>query len=160
VADLYFAYGSNMSSARIGARLTAPVYVCTARITGYRLAFNKPGRDGTGKANLVPDAEGVAWGVVWRIAVQDWPRLDGFEPGYARRACVVEGPEGDTRRVHVYLHAERGPDVPPHAWYVQHVIDGAREHGLPEVYVESIARVHVRAADTDALRRRDGEPGG
>ena len=51
--------------------------------------FNKVGRDGSGKANLVVQEKTCAWGVVFELGAADWDVLDRFEPGYARRSCQV-----------------------------------------------------------------------
>ncbi len=133
-----------MSSARLAARIEAPRFVCAATLPGWRLAFNKPGSDGSGKANLLPARDAAAFGVVWQIAETDWPHLDDLEPGYAREPLDVQAEAGELLRVQLYLHPTRGEDLTPHAWYVEHLRDGAIEHGLPDALV----------ADLDALLRR------
>ena len=54
MSDLYFAYGSNMSSARLAARLGPTRCLGRAVLDHFALAWNKPGLDGSGKANLRP----------------------------------------------------------------------------------------------------------
>ncbi len=71
--DLYFAYGSNMTSARLRARIPSARSVGAARIDGRRLVCNKRGRDGSGKANLCASPGGEAWGVVYEVDAADWP---------------------------------------------------------------------------------------
>jgi gamma-glutamylcyclotransferase len=138
MGDLYFAYGSNMSRARLAARIHAPEFVCVARFRGWRLVFNKPGRDGSGKANLVPHEDAQAFGIIWRIAATDWPSLDAFEPGYERHRVDVHDEGGALHGVHAYLHPARGAALTPHAWYVEHLLEGAREHGLPEALLTEL----------------------
>ena len=77
MADLYFSYGSNMSSERLGDRIAIARAIGPARIDAYRLRCNKRGADGSGKANLVIDASSHAWGVLFEIAasslaIQAW----------------------------------------------------------------------------------------
>lgn len=62
----YFAYGSNLSTAQMEERTGPITRVKRDRLRGYRIAFNKRSGDGTGKANIVPDARGIVWGVVYR----------------------------------------------------------------------------------------------
>ena len=71
----YFAYGSNMSSLRLRERIPSARSLGAARLAGWRLAPNKRGRDGSGKANLVVDANSVVWGVLYQLVAADWPRL-------------------------------------------------------------------------------------
>jgi len=144
VTDFYFAYGSNMSGARLCERIERPERICVARLAGWRLVYNKPGRDGSGKANLVPDAGAHVHGVVWSIAQHDWPILDRFEPGYARTRLAVEAEDDRVHETLAYLHPTRGPELVPHAWYVQYLIDGAREHGLPDAYLRALKSVPTR----------------
>ena len=139
VSELYFAYGSNMSRARLIARVPGAGQAGIARLEGFELRFDKPGRDGTAKANLVPAAGRVVWGVVWTVAALDWTALDAFEPGYERVSLDVVDAGERARRAQSYLY--RGPRLaePPLREYAVHLLDGAREHGLPEDYVRELA---------------------
>lgn len=135
---LYFAYGSNMCSERLRARIPDVEPVGRARWPGMRLAFNKIGVDGSGKANLIPDPVSVAWGVVFRIPAAAWTILDGFEPGYVRSACALLVDGDQPTSADVYLG--KGPlrHTPPHDWYREHLLRGAIEHALPEDIVRLI----------------------
>src|SRR5262245_1937635 len=66
-------------------------------VRDHRFAWNKLGRDGSAKANLIPAAGGMVWGVVFAIDPADWPLLDGFEPDYERRPVVVQTSDGELR---------------------------------------------------------------
>ena len=138
--QLYFAYGSNMSTKRLCGRIPAAAPVGPARLDGMRLAFNKPGRDGSGKANLVPAAGARAWGVAWTLPEDAWPVLDGFEPDYERAVFRLLRPDGRALHAHVYLHAcpADTPSNPPSRDYLDHLLAGAAEHGLPEEYIAKI----------------------
>ena len=80
----YFAYGSNLKLERLRSRIESARFVTRARLAGFRLAMDKSGRDGSGKANLQRDRQAHVWGVVYAIDRSHWARLDGFETGYAR----------------------------------------------------------------------------
>ena len=137
---VYFAYGSNMSSARLLARVGSAVSLGAVYVGDWRLAFNKPGRDGTGKANLVPCAGSLAWGVLWRLAEPDWTALDRFEPGYQRASFRLERAGGESIAADAYLFdcAADAPTIAPSSEYVACLLDGAHEHGLPPEYIEAI----------------------
>lgn len=128
----YFAYGSNMSRERLAARVAEPVTLGTARLAGMRLACNKPGRDGSGKANIVRDPDSHVWGVVYGLRWVDLDALDGFEPGYAREIHRVLRGDGTPFDAHTYRWLPTDPPLAPAAWYRDLILEGAREHGLPQ----------------------------
>lgn len=136
--QFYFAYGSNMSTDRLRARIPEAAPVGRARWPGMRLVFNKVAEDGSGKANLIEDPDALAWGVVFRITVSDWTRLDAFEPGYARVPCNVTVDSGETLDAQVYLGVGSTRDTPPHDWYREHLVRGAIEHRFPAEIVRGI----------------------
>ncbi len=138
--SIYFAYGSNMSSARLLARVTAAEPLGRAFVSDWQLAFNKPGRDGSGKANLVPAAGAVTWGVAWTLPEDPWPLLDGFEPGYERGVFRLLRTDDRELHAHVYLYecSADAPSIPPSNDYLDHLLTGALEHDLPEDYIANL----------------------
>ncbi len=153
--QLYFAYGSNMSTKRLCGRIPAAAPVGRARLDGMRLAFNKPGRDRSGKANLVPTPGSLVWGVLFEIARADWATLDRFETGYERVLQRVELPDGRQLDAHAYLWRAATADLQPLDWYRAFLLEGAREHGLPDDYIALLERQSVAPA---AASRRSGRP--
>jgi len=144
VRDLYFAYGSNLSQRRLAERIPGPECQGPARLADYRLSFNKHSADGSGKANLVASPGEEAWGVLWTIAREDWPTLDGFEPGYVRTPCSAVDAAGQPRAASVYLWPGAGPEEAPYDWYLAYLLEGARENQLPAEYVRRLAAVRSR----------------
>ena len=148
---LYFAYGSNMRSARLAQRIGRARAIGAVHVSGWSLRFDKPGRDGTGKANLV-EAPGVqAWGVAYAVPQGAWPRLDRFEPGYRREQFRLVASDGRTLDALAYLYPSSPParealpssadglsTLSPSPEYLAHLLDGAREHGLPDHWLETI----------------------
>jgi len=145
VQDLYFAYGSNLSSRRLAERIPSAEPQGPARLPGYRLVFNKRSADGSGKANLVPSPSEETWGALWSISRGAWPALDGFEPGYVRTPCSVLDASGQARAASVYLWPGEGPEEAPYDWYLDYLIEGARENALPPEYVRRLVAVQSRA---------------
>jgi gamma-glutamylcyclotransferase (GGCT)/AIG2-like uncharacterized protein YtfP len=143
---LYFAYGSNMSSARMHSRIPAARLRGVGCVAGFRLAFEKLGADGTGKANLVAQPGCLVWGVLWSFPESEWPSLDRAERGYARRD-VEAVCEGARVRAQTYV-ATLPADAPlkVSAEYARLVLESAREHGLPE---EHLARIASLASGAD-----------
>ena len=137
----YFAYGSNMSTNQMRNRLeSASFKVGVAKLAGWRLIFDKISKDGTGKANLLKDEQGEVWGVIYQVTDEQMERLDDFEKGYCR-AEVEVALDGDNKSLDVitYISNERDPTLHPSRDYLNTIIEGAREHHLPEEYIRKIA---------------------
>src|SRR5262245_38406331 len=131
---LYFAYGSNMLTARLKARCNSATPICVAFAEGYRLTFAKPSRDGSGKGHMVRARRRVRQpGVLFEIDVDERGALDEAEgrgSGYERDDTFPVR-RNDTKEIAnctVYL-AEK-PDLTqvPYDWYLALIVAGAREH--------------------------------
>lgn len=137
MATRYFAYGSNLKTARMCERAPSARPEGIARLLGYRLVWDKRGRDGTGKANLRADANAAVWGVVYRLEVAEWVFLDAHESGYDRLEVYISQ-RGERLRAHTYLSTLLTTEPVPAAWYQRLVVEGAREHGLPLEWIRSL----------------------
>ncbi|MCP5198533.1 MAG: gamma-glutamylcyclotransferase [Gammaproteobacteria bacterium] len=151
----YLAYGSNLLSARLAARVGAVEVIARATLPGYTLRFNKRGRDGSGKCTLVAQAGATAYGVVYALPIAargELDRIEGLGRGY--EATHVKVPT--VGECYVYLAQDGWTDdaLAPYDWYRDLVVAGAREHGLPAAYVAAIAAVAARP-DPDAARAAD-----
>lgn len=145
----YFAYGSNMSTAQMKRRTGSGSRGLRARLQGYRVEFNKRGRDGTGKANVVSDEASVVWGVVYECSPTELDMLDRYEGvdsgNYVRKAVVVHLENGEQMDAITCVAGERfiADSLRPSAEYLQIILDGAREHGLPGWYIQDLQRKGV-----------------
>ena len=140
----YFAYGSNLSSARMRKRVPSARAVCAATLDDHQLTLGKPGRDGSGKATLVRVPGALCWGVVYAIDTDEWDLLDACEPGYGRTSRIVTTVARERLAVETYLAPATAPDPVATPLYKSFIVDGAREHGLPADYVGSLERLPVR----------------
>ncbi len=116
-----------------------------ARLDGWRLAFNKGGEGEDGgavTANLVEEAGCCVYGVVYGVADEDMTRLDEFEgaPEHYRRVTFSVRTEG--RRAPQAVLAYLGQpgwvveERHPESSYLESLLRGAVDHGLPSDYVE------------------------
>jgi gamma-glutamylcyclotransferase len=154
---LYFAYGSNLSLARIGARIDSPAVVAQAALRHHRLAFHKCGRDGSAKCDAFHTGEAGdrVLGIVYRIDARQRARLDdveGLGRGYDVKQVMVQLAQGGVAEAFTYFATRIDDRLRPFDWYKAHVLHGAREHGLPADYVASLAAVEA-VTDADAGRR-------
>ena len=154
---VYFAYGSNMLTARLRERCPSAAPIGTGWATGYVVAYDKEGRDGSGKANLRRDqrVEAATHGVLFRIALHERAALDRAEARYDRiDDFTVRADSSDAPiLVSVYIapaHACR-QDLRPFDWYVALIQAGAREHNLCNVYIGELCAIPT-GTDNDAER--------
>ena len=146
VSDLYFAYGSNMGTARLAARLGEARPLGRAQLANFELAWNKPGADGSGKANVCARVGAATWGVLFALEKREWPLLDGFEPGYARESHVVRDAAGRERNAQLYRWRRDTPNRPPTPEYLALVVAGAREHAIPEIEINRLESTAIPGA--------------
>lgn len=145
--EWYFAYSSNLATVQMVKR-TGPVREARrARLDGYRLAFNKNGSDGTGKANIVPDSVGIVWGVAYRCTPETLSRLDQYEGvaagHYQRKVVQVRVDDGAELEAVTYVAGSAFVDnsLSPSPDYLQTIVSGAQEHELPDDYIRYINRL-------------------
>ena len=153
-----FAYGSNLCVARIAARVASLQVVAVGTIGGYTLRFNKKSRDGSAKANAQYSGaiDDVVWGVVYELDAGGKRQLDRFEGlgrDYFESEVEVETTDGN--RVLAWLYCANPEHVEerisPYDWYLRFCLEGARDHGLPDEYVDRMART-PSIADPDRER--------
>jgi cation transport regulator ChaC len=139
----YFAYGSNLLRSQMYARTGAPEPGSPpprrAWLPGYVVEFNLLGEDGKFYANIAAPGAGVQ-GVLYPCAADTLDRLDTYEQGYARHCVVVSDESGEDLSAITYIGlpgciARAG--VPDTA-YLEKIVTGAREHGLPDAYLRII----------------------
>lgn len=143
----YFAYGSNLHHAQLIARCNGRLSESDepprmVRLPNYRLVFNMNGGDGEVYANIVSPGDGVL-GVIYRCDAAAFERLDVYETGYDRIDMLVVDEQG--RSLPAIAYVAQGANVTaarqPHAAYLQIILNGAREHGLPAEYVRQIKAI-------------------
>ncbi len=136
---LYFAYGSNMSTARMQERVSGARAIGRARLLGMRLVFNKLSTiDGSAKANLAASPGDVVWGVLFEIDPAKWSALDKSEGGYDRIAMEVVDDTDHVVLAQTYVSAQLTDDPRPTEPYRRLIVESALEHGLPEDYVDAL----------------------
>jgi gamma-glutamylcyclotransferase len=154
----YFAYGSNMFTKRLTQRVNSARAWRTGFIAGYRLTFHKRSKDGSGKCDAEPTGspDDRVYGVVYEVNAKQEPELDeaegvGRKGGYKKTdVTVVCGTERICAKT--YCATDKDPKHIPYAWYKELVLAGAREHHLPEAYIQQIEDVESKE-DPNAERR-------
>ena len=154
----YFAYGSNMSLARMHSRIPSAVMTGVYSLGGHCLRFHKVGLDGSAKcdAYFTGVASDVVFGVLYTIAPHDVGSLDAAEGhgnGYDRQEVEVSDERGRNALAFAYFATKIDESLRPFTWYKYHVVAGAIQHGLSDDYVALIERIES-IADPDVVRAR------
>lgn len=141
---LYFAYGSNMSKKRLGARVPSAGFLSVATLSMHELRFHKVSHvDGSAKCDAFEtgDEADRVIGVVFDIAVaeekQTLDRIEGLGAGYDEKVVTVIPPSGEAVAATLYYATETDAALKPYHWYKEHVLAGAAENGLPDAYIRS-----------------------
>jgi cation transport regulator ChaC len=143
---LYFAYGANMDEETLAERGVTFSKVCTGNVRDMRLAFDKPGEDGTGMADLQDQKGSVTEGVIYEVPETSLANLDvykGVDRGhYRRQAVIVQTPRGELECV-AYRAAKFRTGLKPSPAYLQALVRGAEAHKLSYDYI-----VFLKSHDT------------
>lgn len=137
----YFAYGSNMSLLRLRTRVPRAERIGMFTLAQHALRFHKWSRiDQSAKCHALftGNPEDFVIGALFEIPRSEKGPLDRAERlgfGY------------DEKRVTV-----TDPSLLPHSWYLNHVIVGATETGVPADYLDAIS---ATPSQEDPDRERD-----
>ncbi len=135
----YFAYGSNMLTARLRERVPSATRKQIGHLKDHTVTFHKISVDGSGKATLTHSCGEEAHGCVFAISRDEKSSLDSAEGmGYDEKAVLVQvGPELFEAFTYVAAPSHLDQALQPYDWYVALVEAGAREHQLPEWVIEA-----------------------
>jgi gamma-glutamylcyclotransferase len=151
--ELYFAYGSNMLTKRLCERVPSAVARGVAFLPGHLLTWDKPSDDGSGKCNIenTGDKNDRVYGVLFSLDRNDKVQLETWEgAGYSEMRVEVRS-LGGPQQVFTYCAAASDPKLKPYRWYKSLVIAGAREHHLPEDYIQALDGIESQD-DSDTTR--------
>lgn len=147
----YFAYGANMCRRTfVAQRRMAPLSAEAARLDGYRLRFSEPGPlryVEEAFANIEHDPDGSVHGVLYRLSEHGLARLDRSEgEAYEHAQLPVWGERCGAVTATVYRSPHRVRGRRPSRRYRDLLVQGAREHALPDAYIAALAAepaIHV-----------------
>ena len=134
---LHFAYGSNMSRARMRPRCCSAREIGTGLLEGYRFIITADGY-----ASVLPAPGGVVHGLVWRLTPRDLAALDAYESldtGLYRAVTLPVRIGAAHVPALVYVGRSRVPGR-PRPRYLEDVLAAARDLNLPPAYVRALAR--------------------
>ena len=145
---LYFAYGSNMSAARIKQRLgwEAPRRVATLR--DFQLVFDQAGFNDPSwsPANIRSEREGLVEGMVYEVEEKDLKILDGYEKYYQRLGVKVIAAQEKKMDAVTHLSKKSLGEKPPTQEYLNFLLEG--KSFLSREYFDKLSRIQVIPEDS------------
>ena len=154
----YFAYGSNMSLLRLRARVPSAERMGMFTLVEHVLRFHKWSRkDKSAKCDALftGNPEDFVIGALFWIPRDEKRPLDkaeGLGFGYDEKRVTVTDTLGNSHDAFTYCATSTDPSLLPHSWYVNHVIVGAKETGVPADYLDAISATR---SQEDPDRKRD-----
>ena len=128
--QLYISYGSNINLEQMAYRCPHSKVVGTSEIKGYELEFR-------GVATIVPKENASVPVLIWELDDRDLPILNKYEghPHLYRQEKMPFELNGKSCEGMAYL-MNRGTIFPPSPQYYDTILQGYRENGLDESYLE------------------------
>ncbi len=171
--DLYhFAYGSNMNSEQLQARCADAKLIAVAKLADHQLGFHGYTPEWDGAEETVSEAPGKeVWGVIYELTPSDKEKLDDWQDAlfdgsgaYFHSPAKVTDQQAKEYSVLLYKKAKLGNPEKPSEEYLNFIVKGAVERGLPAAYVDQLRSIETRKAKFVVPRprksARQAVPGG
>lgn len=142
---MIFSYGSNMYSKRLIKRVPSAKILGIGKSQGFKVEFSKKSKDKSGKATLIrtTNKSDIIWGTISIISKKEKHLLgeaEGLGEGYNEEHIPIKTETGEDIYPITYIAEDSYIDkeLIPYSWYKTLVIEGAKENGLPEKYIEKL----------------------
>jgi gamma-glutamylcyclotransferase (GGCT)/AIG2-like uncharacterized protein YtfP len=156
----YFAYGSNLSVARLQKRVPSSRLITTGLLRHHCLVFHKIGRDGSAKcdAYYTGRQNDYILGAVYRLDPAHKPLLDeaeGLGNGYEIKDILVSTGLGTEITAFLYSATAIDRSRKPFHWYKEHVLRGMKEHSFPDQYLSMVSAIESIVDDDPARTAKE-----
>jgi len=154
----YFAYGSNMSLLRLKGRVPGAERIGMFTLVEHSLRFHKwSKKDGSAKCDALftGNPDDCVIGALFEIPDCEKGPLDtaeGLGFGYEEKRVMVTDAQGNSLEAFTYYATATDASLLPYSWYLHHVIQGAKETGVPADYLNAIS---ATKSQEDPDRERD-----
>lgn len=123
-----------------------------ARVLDHKLTFDKyfsPARSSL--ADIVPAKDSVVWGVIWELFPSELKRLDenmGCPLRYHRKVQQVidRGEWKHKTQTYVISVKDKKPDNQPSLEYLNWIVQGAKQWGLPDEWLAFLGTFSEKAS--------------
>ena len=145
---LYFAYGSNMSAARMKQRLGWEAPRRVASLKDFQLVFDQAGFNDPSwsPANIRSEQGGLVEGMVYEVEEKDLKILDRYEKYYQRLEVRVMATQEKNLDAMTYLSKKPQGEKPPSQEYLNFLLEG--KSFLSREYFDKLNRIQVIPEDS------------
>ena len=145
---LYFAYGSNMISARMKQRLGWEAPRRAATLKDFQLVFDQAGFNDPSwsPANIRLEQGGLVEGMVYEVEEKDLKILDGYEKYYQCLEVRVMATQEKNLDAVTYLSKKPHGEKPPTQEYLNFLLEG--KSFLSREYFDELSRIQVIQEDS------------
>ena len=134
----YFAYASNLKKSNLEHSLGSKIdNFLDGRLLDYGFRFNVKNADGKAKANIIVSESEDVFGAIYEIENTVKEKLLASEPGYKLIEVNIETQTGYVPAL-TFISDEDAEGLYPAKEYLKSISEGAKEHKLPEEYLEFI----------------------
>lgn len=134
----YFAYGTNLDAKNMIGLCPDCTLIGPGRLVGWKVGFNT-----IGIATIRCQNSSFVLGAVWSVSKECRKALDAYErldiALYKRVAIKVEL-AGGLEECFTYIASDAGPPKVRRPDHEARLLEGAKQLGLPQSYVESILK--------------------
>lgn len=136
---IYFAFGSNMNMRQMRERCRQSRFISSGVLEKFRFVYDGNSARWKGAVgNIVPSSGETVYGGLFEVTEEDLDSLDHYE-GYPTRYQKIELPvlsgNGEIVKALAYFREGEKEGTPSTA-YRNTVMEGARDCGIPEDYIE------------------------
>lgn len=134
----YFAYASNLKKSNLENSLGSKIdNFLDGRLLDYGFRFNVKNADGKARANIIVSESEDVFGAIYEIENTVKEKLLASEPGYKLIEVNIETQTGYVPAL-TFISDEDAEGLYPAKDYLKSISEGAKEHKLPEEYLEFI----------------------
>jgi hypothetical protein len=134
----YFAYASNLKKSNLEHSLGSKIdNFLDGRLLDYGFRFNVKNADGKARANIIVSESEDVFGAIYEIENTVKEKLLASEPGYKLIEVNIETQTGYVPAL-TFISDEDAEGLYPAKDYLKSISEGAKEHKLPEEYLEFI----------------------
>jgi len=136
----YFGYGSNMKQSFFKKRCSSAEFIETAKLRNAKFVYDGISKtwDNKPAANVISSENDYVWGAVYKINESDLESLkhyEGFPDKYGKGRVRIMGEGGDNYNAWIFFRIGQKSGEPSNK-YRNKVLDGARECGISDDYIE------------------------
>lgn len=147
IMKLYFSYGSNLDLAAMQDRCPQAKVLTPGCLRGFQLAFTWYSNGWScGVADVVENAQGEVWGLVYSITNGDLAALDryeGYPRCYGRSLTTIASKDATLENVWVYTVQEKSDFIAPSQSYMEIIKRACVDHNFPDSYARMLDQVPV-----------------